>query len=149
MKKTFVVGLALLLGACAMNGGKGTADNAKMTMSTSVPLAGTSWTLNKLGDVAVTVEAGQREPFLSLDAAEKRASGFAGCNMFSGPYQLSDDGKLTFGPLAMTRMACAPGMSIEGGYANALRDAKTYSIADSQLTLMNAEGKPLATFNAK
>jgi heat shock protein HslJ len=47
-------------------------------------------------------------PTLKLDtqSGQRRASGFAGCNRFSGSYTLHS-GALTLGPLATTRKACA------------------------------------------
>jgi heat shock protein HslJ len=42
----------------------------------------------------------------STDSGRRRVSGFAGCNRFSGTYSLKE-GKVAFGPLAATRMACA------------------------------------------
>ena len=138
--KSAIMSLALLLGACAMEG---------KSPAPATPLVGTNWMLTKLGETSVTMTAGQREPFLQLQASDSRASGFAGCNMFAGPYQLSGD-SLTFGPLAMTRMACPPpGMAVEGGYANALRDSKGYKISNGQLSLIDAAGKILASFEAK
>lgn len=146
----FSLSLLLALAACSSNADKvdSKTENARMVMGAAVPLVGTNWALTKLGDAPVTLVSGQREPFLQLQASDSRASGFAGCNMFAGPYQLSGD-SLSFGPLAMTRMACAPGMSIEGGYANALRDTKGYKITGGQLTLTDASGKVLASFTAK
>lgn len=46
-------------------------------------------------------------PTLVLDATsgQRLASGFSGCNRFSGTYMLRNGG-LTFGPLATTRNAC-------------------------------------------
>jgi heat shock protein HslJ len=44
----------------------------------------------------------------STQGGQRRANGFSGCNRFTGTYDLTD-GKLSFGPLASTRMACAPG----------------------------------------
>jgi heat shock protein HslJ len=44
---------------------------------------------------------------LTLRFEGGRASGSAGCNSFSGSYQASE-GRLEFGPLATTRMACTP-----------------------------------------
>ena len=44
---------------------------------------------------------------LTLRFEGGRASGSAGCNSFSGSYQASE-GRLEFGPLATTRMACRP-----------------------------------------
>lgn len=57
---------------------------------------------------------------LSTASGQRRASGFSGCNRYMGTYGLKD-GKLSFGPLAGTRMACpTPGGEIEGAYLDAL-----------------------------
>jgi heat shock protein HslJ len=44
----------------------------------------------------------------STDSGQRKANGFSGCNRYMGTYALKN-GKLTFGPLAGTRMACATG----------------------------------------
>jgi heat shock protein HslJ len=57
---------------------------------------------------------------LSTESGVRRASGFAGCNRYTGTYMLKD-GKLSFGPLAATRMACATlGGKVESTYLDAL-----------------------------
>jgi heat shock protein HslJ len=57
---------------------------------------------------------------LSTETGQRRASGFSGCNRYTGTYQLTD-GKLGFGPLAGTRMACATlGGKVESAYLDAL-----------------------------
>jgi heat shock protein HslJ len=57
---------------------------------------------------------------LSTSAGQRHASGFSGCNRYMGSYSLKD-GKLGFGTLGGTRMACAtPGGQIESAYLNAL-----------------------------
>jgi heat shock protein HslJ len=45
---------------------------------------------------------------LSTEGGKRHASGFSGCNRYMGSYDVKA-GKLTFGPLAGTRMACASG----------------------------------------
>ncbi|MDR5756564.1 META domain-containing protein [Caballeronia sp. LZ035] len=57
----------------------------------------------------------------STASGRRRASGFAGCNRFAGTYDLKD-GKLSFGPLAGTRMACAggTGAALEQPYLDGL-----------------------------
>lgn len=57
----------------------------------------------------------------STASGRRRASGFSGCNRFTGTYGLKD-GKLTFGPLAGTRMACVSGAgaALEQPYLDAL-----------------------------
>ncbi|MDR5812853.1 MULTISPECIES: META domain-containing protein [unclassified Caballeronia] len=57
----------------------------------------------------------------STASGRRRASGFAGCNRFAGTYDLKD-GKLSFGPLAGTRMACpgGTGAALEQPYLDGL-----------------------------
>nr|WP_277185618.1 META domain-containing protein [Caballeronia sp. BR00000012568055] len=56
----------------------------------------------------------------STESGYRRASGFSGCNRFTGTYSLKD-GKLALGPLAGTRMACAgAAASLEQPYLDAL-----------------------------
>ncbi|WP_040048850.1 META domain-containing protein [Caballeronia concitans] len=50
----------------------------------------------------------------STESGRRRASGFSGCNRYTGTYDLKD-GKLSFGPLAGTRMACVSGPNALGG----------------------------------
>jgi len=44
----------------------------------------------------------------STQGGQRKTNGFSGCNRFAGTYDLAG-GELSFGPLASTRMACAPG----------------------------------------
>ena len=85
----------------------------------------TSWT-DASGQPRAVPPAGQdgAQP-LTLDfstaTGHRQASGFSGCNRFSGTYSLKD-GKLAFGPLAATRMACGSGAgaALERPYLDAL-----------------------------
>lgn len=140
MKSPLTVIVALLLGACV-----GVMEPAPASDG-SVRLEDTRWALTKLGDSAIT--AAEREPYLMLQHVTRRASGFTGCNMFTGPYELAGE-RLIFGPVAMTRMACASSMDIETGYGAALRDSKSYKIDGRQLALIDASGTMLAIFTAK
>jgi heat shock protein HslJ len=58
---------------------------------------------------------------LSTDGGQRKLNGFSGCNRYTGEYELAA-GKLTIGPLAGTRMACAPGpgATLEQGYLKGL-----------------------------
>lgn len=93
-------------------------------------LDNTSWVLQSAqtsdGHPVFDVPANQAAaPTLTLDtrSGERRASGFAGCNRFGGAYALTS-GKLTFGPLAATRMACGETADrIERTYLDALAHA--------------------------
>jgi heat shock protein HslJ len=63
----------------------------------------------------------------STQGGQRKTNGFSGCNRFAGTYDLSG-GRLSFGPLASTRMACAPGpgSTLEQPFLQGLADiAKT------------------------
>jgi heat shock protein HslJ len=56
----------------------------------------------------------------STATGQRRVTGFAGCNRYTGSYTLKD-GSLSFGPLASTRKACqAPAGDLEGAYLDGL-----------------------------
>jgi heat shock protein HslJ len=73
------------------------------------------------GDAAAAGPAGHPITLdLSTATGQRRASGFSGCNRYTGTYTLKN-GLLSFGPLAGTRMACVGlGGDIEGAYLDAL-----------------------------
>jgi heat shock protein HslJ len=83
---------------------------------------------------------------LSTASGQRRASGFSGCNRFTGTYMLRD-GKLSFGPLAGTRMACASaGGKLESDYLDALAHIAKTGVqmrAPQELQVMTATGDTL------
>jgi heat shock protein HslJ len=80
----------------------------------------------------------------STASGRRRASGFSGCNRFAGTYDLKD-GKLTFGPLAGTRMSCAgAGAALEQPYLDGLAHVAKSGVQMNpppslQLTLENGQ----------
>ena len=98
------------------------------------PLAGTSWQLVELNGQPL-VPGG--EPLTLVFAAdEPRASGYGGCNQFSGPYT-QNGASLRLGPLASTRRACLePALNTqETAYFQALDSTTRYSSENGQLVL--------------
>jgi heat shock protein HslJ len=121
--------VATLLGACAMpkHPDAQAAAPDPFNPAAAQLLDDTSWVLSAWKDTNGTARAipsaDQGEPItlaLSTDKGQRRASGFSGCNRYMGPYALKD-GKLSFGALVSTRMACmTPGGEIESAYLDAL-----------------------------
>jgi heat shock protein HslJ len=74
-------------------------------------------------------------------AEDGAVDGFAGCNRFSGEATL-EEGAVSFGPLASTRMACgAPADTIEQTYLEVLGSSTGWSIdADGNLALEGEAG---------
>ena len=68
-----------------------------------------------------------------FDAADTLVSGRTNCNRFFGKYE-KQDGKLEFGNLGMTRMAC-PDMQYEDAFVRMLDEVDRYEIVGSELKL--------------
>jgi heat shock protein HslJ len=109
-------------------------------------LAATRWRPVSIGGHAFNV-AGEREPWLELEARTLRVTGFGGCNRFSGSYA-SGEGTLTFGPLASTRMAC-PGLDTETAFLHALEGTRRFRLAGRRLDLEDAKGTVLVQFEER
>lgn len=107
-------------------------------------LTGTEWVLVELRGNPAGEGAGGKRPTLTLQGSESQASGFAGCNRFTGGYELGKSGALKFSALAMTMMACPDGMELEKAFSEALRDTTFFAIEGDTLTLEAADGTVVA-----
>ena len=114
--------LLLVLAAAVLAGACGGDDDGP-------PLEGTEWALAS----GVDVPGDADPPTLLLE--EGNASGFGGCNTFTGGYELDGD-SISIGPLAGTLMACElQKMAVEGAYMPALEAADAWSIDGDELVL--------------
>jgi heat shock protein HslJ len=75
-------------------------------------------------------------------------SGNATCNTFNGTYTI-DGHRITVGPLATTRMACATDElnAQEAAYLAALQGAAIYQIRGTSLELRDASGATAVTYS--
>ncbi len=109
-------------------------------------LEGTTWKLAEMeGIPAEAINAGADAFTLKFDAADTLVSGRTNCNRFFGKYE-KQDGKLEFGNLGMTRMAC-PDMQYEDAFVKMLDDVDRFEIKGSELTFFD-DDKSLAVFKA-
>jgi heat shock protein HslJ len=108
------------------------------------PLVGTAWRVESIitPDAVTSVAGGEKAAFTF--AVDGRVSGNTGCNQFSGPYQKTAD-TITFGAIAMTKMACTGGADTVERAVVALFDGRpvTYKIEADQLTMTNPDGHGL------
>lgn len=121
----------------------------KVAGAAAVPLVDTQWRLTQLGGQVVANSAGASAVTLRLEAQNPRITGFGGCNRMFGGYLLNG-GQLRFEQVGATKMACveAGRMKLEDDYFQMLTQVSGWKIADSTLTLLDADGAPLATFSA-
>jgi len=133
-----VVGIVLLLGACAQTGPVAAAKSE--TESAQTPLAGTYWHSVEIDGNPLTVIAGARQPHIVLSTENSSVKGFAGCNALSGKFTQSADG-VRFGPLITTRMSCqGTGNELEARFLGALEATTASRIVGNILELRDASG---------
>ena len=87
----------------------------------------------------------------TLSGGEQRASGFSGCNRFTGGYERegsSEQGAaLRFLPMAGTLMACPEGAELERAFLQMLSSVDAFRLAGEELVLLNGD-QPVARFRA-
>ena len=109
-------------------------------------LEGTTWKLAEMeGIPAEAINAGADAFTLKFDAADTLVSGRTNFNRFFGKYE-KQDGKLEFGNLGMTRMAC-PDMQYEDAFVKMLDEVDSYAIEGSELKFYD-DKKVVAEFRA-
>ncbi len=98
-------------------------------------LENVEWTLIEL-DGAAIAPTSRPAPTLKLSSKDHRASGFAGCNRYTGGYELKGD-RLSFSAIAATRMAC-PEPTPEASLLKALGDTASWKVVGRALELSDA-----------
>ncbi len=107
-------------------------------------MAGTSWLAEDIGRRGVLDNP---PTTMSFDQAG-RVGGSGGCNRYGGPVEVSGE-TIRFGPLASTRMACAPAIGDqEERFFAALQSATRFVFtAEGKLVLYDATGDAVVTFS--
>ena len=98
-------------------------------------LENVEWTLTELEGAAIAATS-RPAPTLKLASKDRRASGFAGCNQYTGGYELVGE-RLRFNAIATTRMAC-PDPTPEAALLKALGDTASWKVAGRTLELSDA-----------
>lgn len=101
------------------------------------------WNLTKLDGENIIVPADGRSPFVRMEGTEGKLSGFGGCNQLFGEYKVEGE-NISFPMLGSTKMYCESTMKLEQAFTKALREASTYTLKGTTLTLFSA-GKETAT----
>jgi copper homeostasis protein (lipoprotein) len=131
-----------------INGEKVTGKDAdRYNLLRQDAIADRTWKLCILnGKALVLKDSASKEPDILLDGSDRRVHGHGGCNSFHGTYKVSGS-KLTFSPMATTRMAC-PELETESSYMQALENTATFNISDDTLSLYSFNATKLAVFVA-
>jgi heat shock protein HslJ/uncharacterized lipoprotein YbaY len=100
------------------------------------------WVPTEMAGRPVSVTQAQSEPWIMLEPRSKRFTGYAGCNRFSGSYEVAHD-SLRFGRVMSTQMACIS-METEQTFLRALRFTRRYQVLGRTLDLRDDRGRLLA-----
>ncbi|RUM47229.1 MAG: META domain-containing protein [Desulfocapsa sp.] len=110
-------------------------------------LSNTYWKAVELSGTPVKIGAGGKELHMILNETTNRVKGFSGCNSFSGGFEQKGK-RLSFGPMAATRMACAEGMEQEQLFLQALGSVKKFGISGENLIFYDDTQQQLLHFTA-
>ncbi|AFL74329.1 META domain-containing protein [Thiocystis violascens] len=117
----------------------------------AAPLVGTLWRLEVFNNGKQALVSSLAGADISLEFSEQGTLGGSdGCNRYMSGFRLEGD-RLTVGPIATTRMACQGPDAVAAqaaAYARALGTVAGYRIEGRQLTLLDADGKTAARFQA-
>jgi len=111
-------------------------------------LEDTYWKLTHIGDQPAPALEGRREPHIMLSSEHGMVGGTGGCNRFTGSYEIKKP-KITFGTLALTKMACVDQRDVDQELVAALKKTAGARGHKGLLELIDADGNVVATFVAK
>jgi len=97
-------------------------------------LLGEEWILSSFVQSGEEISLSQVSPTITFDESGT-VNGFGGCNQYSGSYEISEDGTLTFGLLASTLRACIVGEDVERLYYASLAEPMSIVITSEGLDL--------------
>lgn len=111
-------------------------------------LTNTYWRILRLGETEIAAADDRREPHLILRSGEDRFSATVGCNEMIGGFE-QEGSRLGFRPAASPKMACPPPLDDWESKLNvAIASAVSWTISSQALELLDADGVPLALFQA-
>ncbi len=113
------------------------ADNSEVKN----PIIG-SYSVNSLLSKDIT----NKDYFITFE--EDRISGFMGCNLYSGTYEVNDS-SIAIGALAATRKYCEKEMDYETTWMKIASEVATYTLENKTLSLFDSDNKLLLKATTK
>jgi heat shock protein HslJ len=100
-----------------------------------------------MGQPITQAEDAQARIHLFLSSSDSTASGYAGCNSFSGTFEIKDGSRIRFSKMASTLRACLD-METETELMKVYETTDNYNFDGTNLVLNKARMAPLARFVA-
>lgn len=105
------------------------------------------WMLIGLNDKPVEIGNEAQRPHFTLHSEQNRMDGFTGCNQMFGEFEI-EEGRLSFGPIGATRMACMETGDLEQDFLKAMEATRSFYLDVAELELYDAHGHCVALFSA-
>ena len=121
--------LSLCIAGCAANGPAGSSARSRDPQA----VLGKVWQWQETITPVEKITPPNPERYTFLLTGDGKLQARFDCNSGGGAYKISE-GKLSFGPLLSTRMACPPG-SLDGPYMRDLQRVVSFFIQDGNLYL--------------
>ncbi|MBS1735056.1 MAG: META domain-containing protein [Bacteroidetes bacterium] len=122
-----------------------TEKNRDIIVIENLSLTNTKWVLNSLNKKSPTFSMNEK-PYI-LIKQNNEVSGNAGCNSFSGSYEIKDS-LISIKNLIVTSSAC-PDLPIELAFLKAIRMTRSFLLTNHTLQLADTTGEILACFSVK
>lgn len=141
-----LLGALFTIGACSNQTSKHAKPQMLQEYTPQQVLVAHDWRLTHLADkqIQLSDHEAQKVVGINFNSEQQRAAGFAGCNQFSGGYQVSESA-LSFQQMLSTQMACQQS-DLELTYFKMLSKVQQYEIQGKVLKFFDADKKQLATF---
>ncbi len=91
-----------------------------------ITLEYTVWDVIGLDNQVVLVDQGQPQPYLRILPTDSGVVGHTGCNRFRGQVEYGSE-RMNISPIATTKMACPPGVTLESELLDALDAVTAFS----------------------
>ena len=85
-----------------------------------------------------TIDVGKNDYFISFDA--NKVSGFMGCNLYSGTYEIEGE-TITISPLLATKKYCENQMEHEANWFNLAQKVSNFKIESKTILLFDDSNK--------
>jgi heat shock protein HslJ len=152
MKAHALKPLALLLcaiaGAAALTTVSCTGNPVPVKEASSQTLGDTHWRLTRLGDEVVDNPAGEADVHFTLQQNNLLVTGNSGCNRMFGHYAVDGD-SIKFDQMGGTKMFCEARMKLEQQFLKMFEQAARWKISGKTLELLDANGRAVASFEAR
>jgi len=124
-------------------------NSQSIALTISNPFLETQWQLEQYMEPSGQLAAVFPKTKITAEFDATKISGSAGCNRYSGGYQLKNKSEITFpGHFASTMMACSTEISAqEQHYLKALSSVASYQLQQNQLMLLNEEQQTVLIFH--